>query len=97
MNDNLTEKQKDYIERIENYTKGLTAVSTGVCPGCEKCLEEYEIEIECECGGDDDCELCDGSGKQNQRRRNLKICVEVEISAMMDIFPGTVVIYAVVH
>ena len=72
MNDNLTEKQKAYIERIEHYTKGLTAISTGVCPGCEKCLEEYEIEIECECGGDDDCELCDGSGKRKPTQEEFE-------------------------
>ncbi|MDD4988506.1 MAG: hypothetical protein PHS68_06400 [Candidatus Izemoplasmatales bacterium] len=64
MQDNLTEKQKEYIERIERNTKGLTAISTGICPGCEKCLDDFGIRIECECGGDDDCELCNGFGKR---------------------------------
>ena len=64
MKTDLTEKQKEYIERIERNTKGLTYISTGICPGCEKCLDDFGIRIECECGGDDDCELCNGFGKR---------------------------------
>ena len=77
MNDNLTEKQKAYIERIEHYTKGLTAVSTGICPGCEKCIDSYGIEIECECGEDDDCELCDGTGKRKPTQEEFEELAQI--------------------
>lgn len=30
-----------YEQRIEENTRGLTAVSTGICPGCETCRAEY--------------------------------------------------------
>ena len=59
----LTAKQRDYVESIERNTAGLTAISTGPCPGCEQCRDEYGIPVPCECkarsGGDfPDCEAC---------------------------------------
>ena len=31
----------DYTDRVEANLKGLKAVSTGVCPGCEVCAEDH--------------------------------------------------------
>lgn len=33
----LTQYQQD----VENNTQGLTAISTGICPGCEQCRDDY--------------------------------------------------------
>lgn len=37
----LTRKQRDFVLAIDANTEGLKAVSTGICPGCETCREEY--------------------------------------------------------
>lgn len=37
----LTAKQRDFVIAIDANTEGLDAVSTGVCPGCETCRDEY--------------------------------------------------------
>lgn len=37
----LTAHQRAFVEAIQANTKGLTAVSTGLCPGCEECMEDY--------------------------------------------------------
>lgn len=37
----LTRKQRDFVRAIERNTGGLKAVSTGACPGCEQCRDEY--------------------------------------------------------
>lgn len=50
----LTKSQREFIEAIDYNTRGLTAVSTGVCPGCEQCREEYGIEVT--------CKVCNGTG-----------------------------------
>ena len=68
----LTRKQREYVESVERYTKGLTAVSTGVCPGCEQCRDEYGVKVRCECQDapenegepNPDCDDCDGHGKR---------------------------------
>ena len=64
----LTKKQREFVEAIEWNTKGLTAVSTGVCPGCEQCRDEYGIKVKCDCGAPeaegDYCEACDDSGER---------------------------------
>jgi len=61
-----TNAQKEYIESVEYYTRGLEAVSTGICPGCEECCAEYGLEVACECGGEAEeyCDLCDDTGKR---------------------------------
>lgn len=43
------EKYETYQETVEHYLKGLEAISTGPCPGCEECgipedAEEYSEE-----------------------------------------------------
>jgi hypothetical protein len=63
-------KLADYIAAIDRNTAGLTAVSTGVCPGCEKCRDEYGKKVACECIDEEgrlyedemDCPKCDGKG-----------------------------------
>jgi hypothetical protein len=30
-----------YAENVERNLEGLTAVSTGICPGCDRCREEF--------------------------------------------------------
>jgi len=70
MCDTLTRKQKRFVEAIERNTQGLTAVSTGPCPGCEQCRDEYGVKVRCECQDkpenegepDPDCDDCDGKG-----------------------------------
>jgi hypothetical protein len=38
----------EYEQAIEHNMKGLTAVSTGVCPGCEECAQQYDYDdVEC--------------------------------------------------
>ena len=34
----------EYSDRVEHYLKGLEAVSTGICPGCEECRDTYSPE-----------------------------------------------------
>ena len=63
----LTKKQQKFVDAIEQNTKGLTAVSTGICPGCEQCRDEYGKRVPCgKCAagliGDEDCPDCDGRG-----------------------------------
>lgn len=67
----LTRKQRAFVEAIERNTAGLTAVSTGVCHGCEQCRDEHGQKITCPtCNGegwideDNDCQDCDGDGKR---------------------------------
>jgi hypothetical protein len=36
------EETMSYAERVEANLKGLTAVSTGTCPGCDECRESVE-------------------------------------------------------
>jgi hypothetical protein len=70
MTTELTPKQQEYIEAVERNTAGLTAVSTGPCPGCKQCRDEYGITVPCECQNLPDCEGepdpfcddCDGHG-----------------------------------
>jgi len=42
----MTTKQREFVESIERNTKGLSAVSTGICPGCEQCRTEYGVRID---------------------------------------------------
>jgi len=63
----LTKKQQRFVDAIERNTEGLTAVSTGICPGCEQCRDEYGRPVPCgKCAagliGDEDCPHCDGTG-----------------------------------
>jgi hypothetical protein len=71
----LTRKQQEFINVIEANVKGLTAVSVGVCPGCEQCRSEYGTKVTCRfCKGTGytrvrpwgvvDCPCCDGEGKR---------------------------------
>jgi len=68
----LTKKQQKFVDAIERNTQGLTAVSTGICPGCAQCRDEYGVKVRCECQDrpsnhfepDPDCEDCEGKGKR---------------------------------
>jgi len=31
----------DYTERVEHNLKGLEAVSSGICPGCQECADTW--------------------------------------------------------
>lgn len=33
----------EYTDRVESGLKGLTAVSTGTCPGCDECRESHGL------------------------------------------------------
>ena len=35
---------QSYINAVESNLEGLTAVSSGICPGCETCREEYAAD-----------------------------------------------------
>ena len=35
---------KEYQQQFRHYTKGLTHLSTGCCPGCDECGETTEDE-----------------------------------------------------
>jgi len=37
---------KQYVKAVESNLKGLEAVSTGVCPGCETCATEHGFTID---------------------------------------------------
>ena len=37
-----------YVENVEHNLNGLTAVSTGVCPGCEECRSTYAPDMSME-------------------------------------------------
>ena len=42
------EEYKEYEESVEHYTKGLEAISSGHCPGCEECgCENAETADDC--------------------------------------------------
>ena len=71
----LTKKQQRFVYAIERNTRGLTAVTTGICPGCEQCRDEYGRPVKCSaCDGkgyvigdlfqDQDCPICDGTGQR---------------------------------
>lgn len=68
----MTKKQQRFVDAIERNTEGMTAVSTGICPGCEQCRDEYGRPVRCECQDnpendgepDPDCEQCDGTGQR---------------------------------
>ena len=61
----LTEKQKAYVERIEYNTQGLTAISTGLCGGCEACLTEFGKNVDCDCCCQDEwCDRCHITGER---------------------------------
>jgi hypothetical protein len=34
-----------FVERVEANLKGLTAVSTGPCPGCDECREHFGFDM----------------------------------------------------
>jgi RecJ-like exonuclease len=64
-----------FIDSVEFYTRGLTAVSSGLCPGCEQCREDYGRRVPCSrCGGTGEvfirpwgwveCVLCEGQGER---------------------------------
>jgi len=56
---------EEFIEAIARNTEGLEAVSTGICPGCSQCLDEYGKPVPCECKGEEpDCPKCDGRGER---------------------------------
>lgn len=38
------QEYKEYEERVARYLEGLKYVSTGYCPGCTTCQEEYGPE-----------------------------------------------------
>lgn len=40
----LTEKQQAYCDRVEANLKGLCAVSTGACPGCDECADAFGFD-----------------------------------------------------
>ena len=40
-NAGLSAQQRAFVEAIADNTKGLTAVSTGLCPGCQECMEKH--------------------------------------------------------
>ena len=41
MTSELTQAQQAFIDAIARNTEGLTAVSTGLCPGCPECAFDY--------------------------------------------------------
>ena len=66
---------KAFTDAVERNLKGLTAVSSGVCPGCEQCRDEYGQKVTCRhCNGTGyrnirpwglvDCCFCDGDGSR---------------------------------
>lgn len=68
----LTAKHRDFVLAIDRNMDGLEAVSTGICPGCEQCRDEYGIKVPCACGGEENwpengefyCDDCDGRGER---------------------------------
>lgn len=60
----LTREQREFVLAIDANTEGLTAVSTGPCPGCETCRNEYGVKVPCECKGEAEkyCDACDDKG-----------------------------------
>ena len=44
----LTAKQREFVLSIDSNTEDLTAVSTGICPGCETCREEFAPALSAE-------------------------------------------------
>lgn len=64
----LTRKQRDYVNAVKHGLRGMTGVSSGICPGCEQCRNEYGQLVRCSCqdsnGGEPDpyCPDCDGRG-----------------------------------
>ncbi len=61
------EEYEEYQETVARYMKGLEAVSTGPCPGCEECgLGEEPTDHEYDCAGEagfswSPCEICGSS------------------------------------
>ena len=35
-----------YTDAVDSNLNGLTAVSSGVCPGCEECADEHSVDLE---------------------------------------------------
>ncbi len=69
----------EYQERVENYLHGLTAVSTGPCPGCPDCEDyrQHKTEDAAEDAAEDEylaepfftwhsCEVCGDSQGGNR-------------------------------
>ena len=42
----LTARQQAYCDRVGASLEGLEAVSTGICPGCYKCADNFCMEQE---------------------------------------------------
>ncbi len=45
----LTLRQREYLEAIEQNTEGVTFISTGICPGCKTCYDDFAMEVNCSC------------------------------------------------
>lgn len=43
MNAPLTPKQRDYVDTVAHNLRGMSGVSSGLCPGCEQCREDHGI------------------------------------------------------
>ena len=40
-----TQKQKIWMQRFEDRTEGMEALSTGLCPDCEECADSFNMEL----------------------------------------------------
>lgn len=49
-----TNENPAYCARVEANTKGMEALSTGVCPGCSECMDDHGGYTVSEDYGDDD-------------------------------------------
>jgi hypothetical protein len=56
----LARKQRAYVERVEANIGSMKGVSTGVCPGCEQCRDDYGRRALCNGGEDCTSDLCNG-------------------------------------
>ena len=44
MTNDLTLSQQAFADAVESGCERLTAVSPGVCPGCEQCRQDYDYK-----------------------------------------------------
>lgn len=62
----LSQAQREYVEFVEYNTKGLQAITTGPCAGCEMCRDKLGLSLACECGAPEVeglyCDVCRDSG-----------------------------------
>jgi hypothetical protein len=52
----------DYAEAVERNLKGITHVSSGLCPGCKVCEQAYGMEPEAFKDACEDGSVCDEGG-----------------------------------